>query len=140
MALSQGTYCRRIHKRFGTERASFFLTPMVRNIDDLLKTTHDNEAEIVGIVYVLYRALVRSWLYLSCHTRMDIAFAVVVLAIFVEIPSRIHWKVGKSILWNLDGKLDHGIIIGLVEPAVEKSLRLNRKSGHIVKLVWRSIG
>ena len=45
-----------------------------------------------------YRVLVGSLLYLSCRTRPGIAFAVGVLARFVENPSRLHWKAGKGIL------------------------------------------
>ncbi len=98
MVLCQGAYCRRILKWFGMELAACSLTPTVTSIDDLLKTTHINETEIEGMGDFLCRALVGSFLYLSCHTRPDVAFAVGVFARFVENPSCHHWKAGKRIL------------------------------------------
>ena len=60
-----------------------------------------------------YRALVGSLLYLSCHTRPDISFAVGVLPRFVERPSVIHWKAGKRVLRYPLGTSKRGVVVGM---------------------------
>ena len=102
------------------ERAAYCPTSMLTNIGDLMKRTHDDEAELQGIEDVPFGDLVGSMLCLSCHTRPDIAFGVSVFTRFVENSSRLHWKAGKIILRYLPGTSDHGIVVGSVEPVVPK--------------------
>ncbi len=136
MVLSKSAHCWHILKRNGTEQAAYCRTPIVTNIDDLLKNMDFDEAKTYGMADVPYRALVGSLLYLGCHTRPDIPFAVGVLAIFVENPSRLHWEAGKSILLYLDGTLDHGIVFGSVEPVVLQESEVESQSTAYCDSDW----
>ncbi len=120
IVFSEGVYRRPILKRFEMEHAAYSPTPMVKNFDNLLKTTHVDEAEIEVIEHVHYPTLVASLLYLSFHRSPGIALALGVLERFVEIPSRLYWKAGKRILQHLARTSDHGIVVGSVEPVVLK--------------------
>ena len=112
MILNQEAYCQRILKRFGMDQAASCPTPMVANIDELLKRKTVGEKEQEEMEKFPYRALVGSLLYLSCHTRPDISFAVGVLARFLDSPSLEHWKAGKRVLRYLVGTSTKGIVVG----------------------------
>ena len=115
MVLNQEADFQRVLKRFGIERAAFCPTPMVANINELLKKKTVNEEEREEMEKFPHRALVGSLRYLSCHTRPDISFAVGVLARFVESSSLMHWKAGKRVLWYLVGTSKRGVVVGSEE-------------------------
>ncbi len=69
MASRQSAYFRRIIKWFQMEHVACCSTSMLTKIDDLLKTTHVDEAETGGMEFVPYGALFGGLLYLSCHTK-----------------------------------------------------------------------
>ena len=85
---------------------------MLSNMDELLKTKIVEEKECEQMKKVRYSVLVGSLLYLSCHTRPDISFAVGVLARIVESPSLMHWKAGKLVLRYLVGTSRRGVVVG----------------------------
>lgn len=76
------------------------------DINDLL-TPRDEDKDCSGP----YREIIGSILYCANTCRLDIAFAVNVLAPFCQAPKQKHWEAAKRILRYLKGTQDLGIVI-----------------------------
>ena len=90
------SYCRRILKKLGIEPAKHCYTPTVTDLCELMQQNNVSDAERDEVERIPYRALIGSLMYLSCHTRPDISFAVNQLARFVESPCKAHWEKEKE--------------------------------------------
>ena len=110
--LTQGAFCERVLKKFCMDKRAPVPTPMVQNIDGILGAKPSGDAERKKMEIIPYRSVVGSLMYLSCHTRPDIAFAVGVLARHVSDPAIVHWTAAKRILRYLRGTTENGIVIG----------------------------
>ena len=68
----------------------------------------ENDEELLG-PEVPYLSAIGALMYLACHTRPDIAFAVNLLARYSSSPTRRHWNGVKHILRYLKGTMDMGL-------------------------------
>jgi transposase InsO family protein len=105
--VSQGQYVKTLLQRFGMEECKAVSTPMEKG-KMLGKET--------GVIIddddpnkVLYQEIVGSLLYLSVHSRPDLAFALGVLSRFMQNPTDMHFIAAKRLLRYLKGTVDMGL-------------------------------
>ena len=67
------------------------------------------DAETAAMAHVPYRKLIGMLLYLSTHTRPDIAFATAILARHMSAPRPVHWNAAKRVLRYLRGTKDFAL-------------------------------
>jgi hypothetical protein len=103
VTLYQRRYIDDILKRFGMQDCK----PVTSPVDISIKIVRDeNQAPAVDVPY---REAVGALMHLICATRPDIAFAVGMVARFMEAPQDAHWTAVKRILRYLQGTKSHGI-------------------------------
>jgi len=103
--ITQNRYAERILKEFNMSESKVSTTPMESN-SKLKDAASVNENELFDCEY---RKLVGSLLYLSTHTRPDIAEAVGCLSRNLERPTKEHWDAGMKVLRYLKGTINYGI-------------------------------
>jgi len=107
----QAAYIQKILKKFNMDKAHLTKTPMVIRSLDLNKDPFrpcDEGEEILG-PEVPYLSAIGTLMYLANITRLDIAFAVNLLARYNDIPTKRHWTGVKNILRYLNGTKDLGL-------------------------------
>lgn len=119
VSMSQCAYIDSLLDRFGMACANPVQTPM--DASALLNSsqcpaTDDAKA---AMAQVPYRELVGSLMYLSTHTRPDIAYTVNTLAQFMQNPGRAHWEAGKRVLRYLKKTRDYQLTFGHVRGPLE---------------------
>jgi hypothetical protein len=103
VTLCQRRYIDDILKRFGMEDCKAVSSP----VDISTKLVQaENQAPAVDVPY---REAVGALMHLMCATRPDIAFAVGMVARFMEVPQDVHWTAVKRIFRYLQGTKSHGI-------------------------------
>jgi hypothetical protein len=103
VTLCQRRYIDDILKRFGMEDSKSVTSP----VDISMKMVQvENQ---VPATKVPYREAVGALMHLMCATRPDIAFAVGMVARFMETPQDVHWTAVKRIFRYLQGTKSHGI-------------------------------
>lgn len=114
--LSQRGYVEKILDTFNMRDANPAPTPIepakYRALTERRERT-DEEAAVMATVP--YRKLVGMLLYLSTHTRPDIAFAVAILARHMAAPRPVHWVAGKRILRYLRGTANFALHLGAAD-------------------------
>jgi hypothetical protein len=93
------------------DKAHPFSTPMIVRSLDVTKDPFqplECDSEILG-PKVPYLSAIGALMYLSTHTRPDIAFAINLLASYSSCPTRSHWNGIKHILRYLQGTKDMGL-------------------------------
>jgi hypothetical protein len=111
--MTQRKCAHEILQRTGIEDSKGKSTTMEQNVklsthgDDLMKDA-GRYAETVGML-----------LYLTTSTRLDMAYAVGVLARFISKPREEHWAHVKSVLHYLKQTAEYGIIYGLEDAPLE---------------------
>ena len=103
--LTQTLYCEKILEEFGMKDCDSASTPM----ESKLKLKDSKETMENEVVDRPYRKLIGSLLYLSTHTRPDIAEAVGNLSRNLEKPTIEHWNAGMRLLKYLKGTANYGI-------------------------------
>ncbi|KAF1322206.1 Integrase catalytic core protein, partial [Globisporangium splendens] len=103
VTLCQRRYIGDILKRFGMEDSKAVASPV-----DISLKMMKGDAEVPA-VDVPYREAVGALMHLMCATRPDIAFAVGMVARFMESPQDVHWTAVKRIFRYLQGTNTHGI-------------------------------
>ena len=103
--IGQPCYTEEILKRFTMDQAKPMKTP-VNACEKLNQATEDSET----VDKNLYQSAVGSLLYLSTHTRPDIAFAVSNVAKFCSRPTKEHWTAVKRIMRYLKGTTSYGLL------------------------------
>ena len=109
--LHQATYTEKILKQSYMDKAHPLSTPMVVTSLDVTKDHFrppECDSEILG-PKVPYLSAIGALMYLSTHTRPDIAFAINLLARYNSCPTRRHWNGIKHILCYLQGTKDMGL-------------------------------
>lgn len=107
----QSAYISKVLKRFYMDKAHPLNSPMVVRSLDVNKDPFRprmNDEELIG-PEVPYLSAIGALLYLACHTRPDIAFAVNLLARYSSSPTRRHWNGVKHIFRYLRGTMDMGL-------------------------------
>jgi hypothetical protein len=107
----QSTYIQKVLEKFNMDRAYLSKTPMVVII--LEKDTNpfrpcQEGEEVLGSEY-LYQSVIGALMYLANNTRLDIAFAVNLLARYSVTPTMCHWNRVKDVLRYLQGTSDLGL-------------------------------
>ena len=98
ISLNQSFYIQTILNRFNMTEAQPRSLPCDPSIYDLLRQPSelmDNPTP--------YRELIGSLIYLMTCTRPDIAFTVTLLSRFMQKPTKMHFKLGRSVLQYLIG-------------------------------------
>jgi hypothetical protein len=93
------------------DKAHPFSTPMIVRSLDVTKDPFqplECDSEIL-VPKVPYLSAIGALMYLSTHTRPDIAFAINLLASYSSCPTRSHWNGIKHILRYLQGTKDMGL-------------------------------
>ena len=107
----QSVYVQKLLEKFNMDKAYPNKTPMVvRSLDkekDIFRPREEGE-EILGSEYP-YLSLIGALMYLANSTRLDIAFAVNLLARHSAAPTKRHWTGAKQILRYLNGTKDLGL-------------------------------
>ena len=88
MRLSQNAYLNQVLERFNMTEALPMDTPMTKEFAEkagLYRVI--SQAEIDFLMYIPYRELIGSLLYLAGQTRQDISFAVLILYRFTNDPT-----------------------------------------------------
>jgi Reverse transcriptase (RNA-dependent DNA polymerase)/Integrase core domain/GAG-pre-integrase domain/Zinc knuckle len=97
-AVTQQAYCQRLLEKFGMSDCNARVTPfpqglsLVKEGEALGRTEHDT-----------YRSIIGGLLYLSVHTRFDIAFQVGKLARYMSAPTKHHLGAAHHVLRYLKG-------------------------------------
>ena len=103
VTLCQRRYIKDILQRCGMESCK----PVSSPVDISIKLAKvDIEATMIDAPY---REAVGALMHLMCATRPDIAFAVGMVARYVECPQTTHWTAVKRIFRYLQGTTSHGI-------------------------------
>lgn len=100
--ITQSKYTNEVLKRFHMNGCKVVSTPLEQNIK---LRSDDGTKEVNG---TLYQQLVRSLNYLTT-TRLDIAYAVIILIQFMAKPHESHWIASKRVLRYLKGTINFGI-------------------------------
>jgi hypothetical protein len=108
LSLSQERYTLQLVERFGLEQAHSQLIPLERG----LRLTAEGDGRILDTVRFPYSTVIGSLLYLAACTRPDIAFAVGMLARFMQRPTEQHWGAAMRVLRYLKGTADHCLVFG----------------------------
>ncbi|KAF1333661.1 Integrase catalytic core protein, partial [Globisporangium splendens] len=116
VTLCQRRYVDDILRRFGMEECKSAASP-VDISTKMLKFDPDSAATDAP-----FREAVGALMHLMCATRPDIAFAVGMVARFMESPQVVHWTTVKRIFRYLQGTKSHGI-------------RFKSTSGYVFKMV-----
>jgi hypothetical protein len=107
----QSTYAQKVLERFGFKDAYPSKTPMIgRSLQpdkDPFRPKEEGE-EILGPEFP-YLSAIGALMYLANCTRLDIAFAVNLLARYSSEPTKRHWKGVKDIFRYLQGTKDLGL-------------------------------
>jgi hypothetical protein len=110
----QAAYVQKILEKFNMDKAYPSRTPMVvRSLDmekDPFRPRDDGE-EILGQEYP-YLSAIGALMYLANSTRLDIAFAVNLLARYSAAPTKRHWAGVKNVFRYLNGTRDLGLFYG----------------------------
>ena len=109
--MHQSTYRSKILKRFYMDKAHPLSTPMVVRSLETIKDhfrPKGNDEELLGLE-VPYLSAIGALMYLASHTRLDISFAVNLLARYSSSPIRRHWIGVKQIFRYLRGTMDMGL-------------------------------
>ena len=101
--LCQRRYIDDILKRFGMEDCKSVSSP-VDISTKMIKV--DGQATAIDAPY---REAVGALMHLMCATRPDIAFAVGMVARFMDSPQEVHWTAVKRVFRYLQGTKTHGI-------------------------------
>ncbi|KAJ1293734.1 hypothetical protein BS78_01G091700 [Paspalum vaginatum] len=110
----QATYIQKILKKFNMDKSYPSKTPMVVRSLDMEKDPfrpRDNGEEILGREYP-YLSAIGALMYLANSTRLDIVFAVNLLARYSAAPTKRHWVGVKNILRYLIVTRDLGLFYG----------------------------
>ncbi|CAH9071211.1 unnamed protein product [Cuscuta europaea] len=103
----QTTYIEKVLKRFLMDKAHPLSTSMVVRQLEVDKDTFRPRGDDEDILCpeVPYLSAIEALMYLASHTRLDISFAVNLLATYSSSPMRRHWNGVKQILHYLQGYL-----------------------------------
>jgi hypothetical protein len=101
--LSQQAYVEEILERFNMTDAKAAATPAAVNCPLTKQQSPQSPAEVEEMASVPYMSAVGSLLYAALGTRLDIAYAVNVVAQFSVNPGPAHWTAVKRILRYLVG-------------------------------------
>lgn len=108
--LTQKPYIESILRKYNMQECKPASTPLEPGTKMSKKdspTTHEEKTEMS---HVPYRELIGSLMYLSQHTRPDIAFATSKLSQYNSNPGRVHWQQAKHVLRYLSKTKDLGIV------------------------------
>ena len=116
LLLSQAAYARNVLTRFGMQACKPKPSPLPRNVqfpDESPVLPDENE----------FSSMIGALLYLSLHTRPDIAYAVSLLSRFVATPTQAHLEGAKHVLRYIARDPDAGLLFEFVtqEPPVRRS-------------------
>ena len=100
--LNQGSYAKKVLKRFRMESCNACVTPMEQDSKSV-------DEEIIEDDFP-FREAIGSLLYLSVVSRPDIAFAVNKLSQFLDRPQKKHWIMVKRVLRYIKETSDFGIL------------------------------
>ena len=103
VTLCQRRYIDDILKRFGMEDCKAVASPVDVSVKNVAVD------QMTPAIDVPYREAVGALMHLMCATRPDIAFAVGMIARFMETPQDVHWTAVKRIFRYLQGTKSHGI-------------------------------
>ena len=106
LSLCQSRYAQKVIDRFGLSSARGQPTPMDPEIDLTLPAAPCKHP---------YREAIGSLMYLMVGTRPDLAFAIGLLAMFVENPTELHWDAVKRVIRYVIHTKDRGLIFGGTE-------------------------
>ena len=147
LTVTQFQYTKRILSAFDMTECKSVSTPM----ESRLKLPDGSDVKDDEIIDKPYRKLIGSLLYLSTHTRPDIAEAVGSLSRNLERPTREHWEAGMYLLRYLRGTIEHGIVfegdeanlIGYSDASWASTFDMRSVSGYVFKMnnaaiSWRS--
>ena len=101
----QPSYTAEVLKKFQMENSKPTTTPCDAG-SKLTKATSDSELFDKEV----YQSAIGSLLYLSTRTRLDIAYAVGIVARFCSQPTKEHWTAVKHILRYLIGTLNYCLL------------------------------
>ncbi|XP_049364619.1 secreted RxLR effector protein 161-like [Solanum verrucosum] len=110
--IHQSTYTEKVLKRFYMDKSHPLSTPMVVRTLDINKDPfrpQEKDEEILGDE-TPYLSAIGALMYLSNNTRLDICFAISLLARFSSCLTRRHWKSVKHIFRYLQGTIDIGLL------------------------------
>ena len=114
--LSQRGYVEKVLHTFNMRACNPAPTPMEpAKYAALTERRARSDEEATAMAAVPYRRLVGMLLYLSTHTRPDIAFATGILARHMSLPRPIHWAAGKRVLRYLRGTTDFALHLGATD-------------------------
>ena len=108
----QSAYMQKILQKFNMDKLYPLKTPMVvRSLDIMNKDQfrpQDEDEELLG-TEVPYLSAIKMLMYIANCTRLDIAFAVNLLARHSATPTKCHWTEVKNIFRYLQGTTDLGL-------------------------------
>ena len=106
VSLLQTSYVEKILERFGMSQSKPVKTPY----EISTQLTSASEGEKLYPNLTEYQAAVGALIYLTTHTRPDIAFAVGQVSRFCNKPSETHWSAVKRIFRYLSGTKHFGLL------------------------------
>jgi hypothetical protein len=113
ISLSQRTYIDSIVEEYGMTSSKNSSVPMDTHSRLSSSQSPQMPEEKAEMENIPYRGLVGKLMYVAVGTRVDIAFAVKILAGFVTNPGMVHWKVAKRVVSYLKGTRDWSLTYGL---------------------------
>ena len=102
--INQSAYIKSALDTFSLKDSNAVVTPMENKFSSI------KFAEHMAPTNGPYNQLIGTLLYLSTHTRPDIAYSVGYLSRFLKNYKEIHWNAAKRVLKYLKGTMDHGIM------------------------------
>ena len=108
--LTQKTYTKKILLQFGMQNSIPCDTPMITGFKLTKEMSPITPQQKLEMSSIPYRCAVGSLLYLSLHTRPDIASAVSIVAKYAENPGLPHWQAVKRIFRYLNGTRATGLL------------------------------
>ena len=109
ICLDQSLYVSSLCFRFGMDRCETTSTPASPSESLTSLLCPSSEEERAAVADFPYRSFVGAFFHAVNGTRPDIAFAVNVLARFVNNPGKVHVQAAKRVLRYLSGTANYGI-------------------------------
>ena len=115
--INQRVYIDSIIERFRLTNARPITTPMEPGVVLVKEQRPESSKRSMGMDNIPYSEAIRSVLWAAMNYRPDIAYAVGVLAQFIQKPDNLHWEALKCIIVYLGSTKDLWLTFGGESPA-----------------------